>query len=682
MNKLTTGDLVVLMDFYHATLNVEDLNIYSTVRVAGVTKESMQEFVQLENTTFGNGLKSGYLFSSKVANEIAKAFLNSKSISTENTFYKTWQEVMDKSLAERLTDQFIHYMYAYERNITWTPEPIYTPGTKEEINVDYNSYTKISVISLREMINNIIKTLNSGIALRSDIVKLFVKVISLMPINADIIENLKNREAKTIYYSINGCCPRKGEDIVKHLVYITIHESMVINNHDTYHEIAVADKSNAKKIFDSLNDEQWKELARVFRRYKNILLAFKKNGYNYRASECAPYINKLRKLSNKYHKPMKTNFFDNMLTCDYDHFFFAYGKEGENHREAVQKKMAGIDNFRIIRLLNNLAEKSLIVDKKSYADLFTIRNGKTFIKENCVGRYFKGTGLIKKYISHAYSTMFYELMRRLHEKHGSGVYYKLPKDMKITAPTSEKNFLGDYPAGSSFDISQKDAIVGIYWRGEWKVQDYDLSVNSFSGVKYGWNGAWKGDSNEILFSGDMVKATPDACEMFYCSNECPEGVIKVNTFNGENNGKFRFFVSHENIHDALKNHIDSGLNGRKSPYQMLNEKNIKFTCEIPTPLRETQVGIVLNHKLYLCNNITGDGRVSSICDYEKELRSIYKRRLDTMLSIDKIMKCMCDTPLWDWHEITKDTVVPEGAKVIDLTTFSKADIIELFSSKN
>ena len=232
----------------------------------------------------------------------------------------------------------------------------------------------------------------------------------------------------------------------------------------------------------------------------------------------------------------------------------------------------------------------------------------------------------------------------------------------MTIPTSEKNFVGNYPMGTAIPLAEKDNVIGIYWRNEWGVYDYDLHFVSKSGQHYGWNGDYHGGRyGKIIYSGDMTSACPEAAECIYIEKGAPDGVISVNKFSGEMNSKFKLFVAV----DPDKANID-----RRDPYRngtknaMVDPNKIVFEAELQHESYGMKVvAKIEDGKIFMSNVEAGTGRVPSV-SMMRVIEAQGKVKANSYIKLNDLLTAA-------GFEFVEDE--PD----IDLTQMSKNDIIKL-----
>ena len=197
--------------------------------------------------------------------------------------------------------------------------------------------------------------------------------------------------------------------------------------------------------------------------------------------------------------------------------------------------------------------------------------------------------------------------------------------------------------------------MGIYWRGEWGTQDYDLHYSSINGENYGWNAYHRNDKDDILYSGDMTRANPEASECFRIKGKAADGVLSIYRYWVESpTSKFKFYVA--------KNHTPENF---KENY-MIDPKEINFEAVFETDESHVkQLGAIFNDKLYFTNESVGSGRVPN-----HNIIDIYKEALPKKLASHIVVS--------DLLKVAGFPLVEEDAD-IDLSNLSKADLINFFT---
>ena len=406
--------------------------------------------------------------------------------------------------------------------------------------------------------------------------------------------------------------------------------------------IAVIKAKAAEARFRSplldLTSEQEKRLSRIFLRFKPIFLAMKGS----KEGKVGSVVNRLRRLAEKNHKPFKIGFWESIIKT-------------EQPMDEVKKRLEDLDNFRKIRLMMLCKER---MNFQTTSGVFTIRNGKQFIRENYTPKYNKN------WVSRLYFAIEESLCNSIR---GKACVVRLPENYSIALPTSEKSFVGNFPYGSSFEMTQNN-VLGVYWRNEWKTRDYDLSYSDLGGNRIGWNSSWyngsnrDSDSSSVVYSGDITDANPEAVELMYIRNDAPDGILMLNKFYGEDNSKFRFFFANECLHpSSMKGH-------------MVDPNNIKFDTMIDfIGQGQKTIGLMLDNRFYLIDMQTGKNRVST-GKYAPIIVEAMKKKAKSFIDLKEIL-LRAGFTLWEPAKEGEDEVKPD----IDFCNLEKDTLINLLS---
>lgn len=299
--------------------------------------------------------------------------------------------------------------------------------------------------------------------------------------------------------------------------------------------------------------------------------------------------------------------------------------------------------------------------------MFAIRNGKMFVRTGYQPK--ADFGYLTKLYSILESSLIEDLKvnANVTEKtvnaEGEEVETSRPKVVKIpdyltvAVPTSEKNFLGNYPLGTSIQMAAANNVIGIYWRNEWSDEgdfvDLDLHYTSDSGISFGW--CYKYNSNgDIIFSGDMTNADPEAAELFYLKNTGKDGIVLINNYNGGET-KFKLFVATEKIDNM------------KYGY-MVNPNNIKFQSEITLgECGEKKIASINDGKIILMDFGAGCRRVSNAAANEV-IQNQMKVRAKSYIDIKPLLIR------------AGYTIVEDGDCDLDFGNLTKTDLISLLSN--
>lgn len=615
----------------------------------------------LVHTVMMNGLKKGYLIHPYCANEYASEFLASVDMKFNSTFYKTWSDVENKSRAELLVDQLIHYMSTYGTCFTGNA---YVPNVYEG-EPEWTTYKVISPITFTDLFDKCYDMLCSGIALKSETVKNLTEyIIEWCEYTGESshypnLDNIKNREAMVILSDRLGILPRDGQKLFAFLVYKATGETMIIKNR-TMRTLIKHNLSKIDELFLTMTDKQLIALAGVYNRYKELFLAMK-NQFT------RTTINKIARLSKKHHKPMVRGYWENILNMPIDEVM-----------NTIVSHLDEVTNFKLIQVIQSIMER---LNNDSNENMYLVRNGKVFVKETDTSISYKKS----VQLGMLYNICRGKLIENLSKKKCA---VKFPEHYELTCPTSEKNFIGNFPMGTSCALG-KESVIGIYWRNSWGTRDFDLSYEGIDGTRIGWNHDFKTGNGNVIFSGDMTDASNGANEVIkFIGDDIINGIVNVNRYNGQPGSKYRLFF---------------GIDTRKNPFDrtmakyMVDPNNIQLEAEMNQgDMSQQALGIILNRKFYFFDMACGYSAV-------KTAVRISKMRSD---GINKYN----DPGYWNWYSNGGDIAGQDGlieilnrktrsllplkatlldagfweatdddTEVLDLTTIDRGTLIELFS---
>lgn len=557
-------------------------------------------------------VKYGYLVAPEVCTSEVLGFLRKQKIDYNSTFYKKWSTVISKSRFELLIDQLKHYASTYGTNHTGTP---YIPEVAEDVPA-FNTFKVIKAISKEEVISRCEKMLFSGIALSQETIQDVLGILSAFNHKIDV-EKVKNKEAKMFLHKETRTVPADAVEMVRYLVYLATEKTLLIKDKTTL--ALIKNGSHKVELAMLANKFGMDKLSSVYFRFKEIFLALKEKPTNARV------VNRLRKLADKHHKPMKPGYFENLLS------------NVKNINQLTLEKLDQISNYKKVLLLQTINIRMKELKNKFYL----VRNQKLFVDAEAGSKPVNYEALTKAFILIRQS-----LINSLAQK---ATTIALPKGVSLTLPTSEKSFCGNYPLGTSFDLTGHDTIVGIHWRGEEGASDLDLKMHSINGELYGWNASYRNSDNSLVFSGDMTSANPEATELFYASRGFKSaGIMKVNLFRGAKNSKFRFFIAKEKITNLSRGY-------------MVNPNNILATIESEMDSSEKTIGVITGNEFILAQFRTGKGRVSrsSVTDLYTDYAL---RTLDCYIHLESLLveagfTITDEEPAIDLRELSKDSLI-------------------------
>ena len=624
--KTFNGDLVKLFN-----ISIED-------------SRNEVDYVTLNNSA----MQVGYIVHPNACNLATQEFIYSISGNVNSTFYQNWEDITSKTRFELFIDQLLHYVTTYGTDFACEGNgyvPNSTPVGPVYISL-FKDYKVIMPCTEEDVYNRCMDMLTSGIAMKQatietivDYVVEYVTVNDLLTTGEFDIDDIANREAVTLLCDELGIAPNKKFDLFRYIMYKTTGSTLIIKNKPTINAII---RSNTQFDFNTLSDRQLIGLASIFYRFKPLFLAFKKTcteGAYYSTpvtSRNAHVINKIRRMAPKYHTPLAESVMATML--------------GKAHDSTVITETAAqMNTFQIIRLMNTIIERLNHTDEKA---MYIVRNGKMFVKD--AKSY---DGMITYYVT-VFNILKNELVSRLSEK---ATYVKYPKNMVLACPTSEKNFVGDLPFGTYMDLQDSDSFIGIYWKEEWGTHDFDLSVLNIEGYKVGWDSRYYSDNQDVIYSGDMTSARPEATEIMLFKKGATDGSVMVNRYNGRDGSKFRFFGGVEPNMKLKRNY-------------MVDPNFIKFSADVVSDTVEQTIGLLNDGRFY----VMALGSGNSIVSFHKGSKQ-NERYYASVLKAQSYLKLNYILSAAGFIDVDSVEELPKDAQILDLTQISRDTLINLFS---
>ena len=577
-----------------------DIRLIKLFNVALVENEnvSKETFKNVNNLA----AKVGYFVHPDVCNESVIMFLRSMEINPNATFYKEWEDVTSKTRLELAFDQILHYFTTYGTNFALGNGYVPNTGADDVPAIKFELFKTIMPISRKELFEKCWNMLCSGVALKKETMEAVADFVLEEVKNGQMInvDEIKNREAQIYICTTLNIWPSNPTALFRMIMFLTTANTMIINNAAT---IRTIERADTPFNFNKLDERSLEKLSSIFLRFKNLFLAFKHNANCDNKSA----INKLRKLAVKNHKPFVAGFWQTL---------FSEPKDIED----IKAHLDELTNYKKVALMQTCLERIGNNENKIYV----VRNGKIFFKEGCklpennMSYYVNVYNVLRESVIEALrANSLNEVMTFDIETEGvtnpEPVVTKVPKVVKVynglhvTLPTSEKSFIGNYPFGTSYDLL-KNNFVACYWRGEWGTQDYDLSLTDSHGTKIGWNSSYYNKEQNIVYSGDMTSASPEACEVIKIKN--PKelmAVVKINQYRGNQKSKFEVLFGQTNKNYESYSHF------------MVDPNDIKFRATVEHDnKRELQVALIADNKATLMEVHSGNSIVSRAYDKAEE----------------------------------------------------------------
>lgn len=587
----------------------------------------------------------GYIVHPNACYSDVMRFLKEQKMNPNSTFYKTFDDVLKKDRYELLLDQTVHYFSTYGTNFALGNG--YVPNEEADY-IPYTTYKYILPASEEEFVDNISSMLNSGIAMSSNTINIFVDFLERYNLlNKINVDEIKNKEAQCIFSVKKGVFPSDEFGMLRTLVYFTTGSAMIIKSKDVIKNIKYVVNYNEEfaRLFNTFTDKELVKLSRIFYRYKPIFLAMK-------TKDTASKINKIRRYAETNHTPLVKGFWETILNPEDKSYALKKASEEVNT----------ITNFKKVQIMQ--AIKGRIASSATNGRAFVIRNGKMFVREGYKAPVDSG------YLFSLYGIFEKSLIDFLKEK---ATTYKIQPGINLAVPTSEKNFIGNYPMGSYVKMSGEDNVIGIYWKNEWGVNDYDLHYINDKNEHYGWNADYHNGST-VCYSGDMTNADPEASETYLLKGKEHCGKIDVNIFYrslANVKPKLRFFIATSNDEYDKKLRHMGGM--RRTTYDtanaMVNPDQIKFDTFIEfddnCECSQKSLGYVYDGKFYFINAGTGYKLVPTMSRNEI-IQQQFKITCQSFVNLNELL------------EKAGFTKSEEEAE-LDLSVPTKEQLIKLFS---
>ena len=603
--------------------------------------------------------KYGWIIHPDCCSKLALDWVKAEAKTNYNkTFYAKWSDIMSKTRFELLVDQLLHYASTYGTDYTGET---YVPNNAPDVEIPYDSFKVIMPATDEEIYNRCVKMLQAGIALETETVNALVGFITeqkrFKTYGLDI-DTIKNKEATIALMDATSFYGKDPFNMLRYFVFKATGAAMLIKDKKTIRMI----KEKAESVdFTKLSEEQCHALASIFYRFKPLFLAFKnqkdagkssvfKNEAFRKAAaklkaavvgkkSNSSVINHIRRLAVTDHKPFTAGFWETVLSEQ---------KKLDDVRERLEK--GEITNFKKITLMQGILAKL----QNARGKMYVIRNGKMWIRKDTPAT----SQTMNSYLMVLYGMLEDSIVNSIKDK---ACTVRYPLNINLTVPTSEKNFIGNYPFGTSVNMADDHNIVGIYWRNEWGTRDFDLHMADINGASYGWNARYTDNGNKIIFSGDMTNADPEATELFYIDCKCPDGKISVSQYNGSPKSQFKFFVARQ----EKKKKDNYRVSAMVDPNNVVAEFIVPVDNE-----RDKQCALIVDNKVYLMDLTQGGGRVPS-----QEYADVYienlKNKCRSFVDLKPILERAGFTFVDD-----SDT---ETEVALDLTQLSKDTLINLFS---
>lgn len=481
----------------------------------------------------------------KLNKAFAEAVIQKLGLNNElwsNTFHKSWDKVENAPIGQLVFEQLVHYFSTYGMEFIGLEAMPLIPCEAVLSNKDalpnIKAFTVIRVVDYNTalaIVENLLKTIKAPH--KNDI----DAYISLMKYTSLKVDDITSFELKIARCKQLDTVPTNGQDFIRYAIYVTTGSTLVIKNDITIAKIKNYCLQYPREAFNLLSKGNEIELAKVFYRFKPLLLAFKTS------KPCKPIVNRIRRYATTHHKPLSDVNLANVMKL-----------VSENRIEDVIKVLENADNRALVKLIN-FATSSVNSDTKIY----NIRNGSTFVTE-------RKTESTK---ANALVTMCLAQLAIKNVNKLAGKTFLIPDYVEYPVPISEKQMIGNLPYGTVVHGTKDSKTItpAIWWTDDRDRVDIDLHLIN-ANEHFGWNASYRSGDRKILHSGDMTSADPYATEAFRIEvDEDETYMLNTSLCYGENDTPFKFMLtdvdisnkgkSPVNVEDALFAPIEMKFNG-------------------------------------------------------------------------------------------------------------------------
>lgn len=448
----------------------------------------------------------------------------------QNTFHKSFQTVIDTPIEVLVAQQLLHYFSTYGLEIlgVFNSDVVYIPS--EELSIpDFEGKIKLAVIreiSKEELTEKLMALLTSGIALAKTTIDDIMTLSDF--IDKDRFDEITNREVKLALYNKYDIVPKQAEEFLKYLIFQLTGSTMLIKSDELITSIKEADEKLIEKYLTAYIrvTGSYDGLATIFRTYKVFILCLKRKDNK----KINSIINKIRRASNRCHKPKVPSVLDRLtsirdmaedgntfswnykISPERDKPLYNWSKQSFTEKELIAM-LDKITVFREIRILNAMRYR---VSSKSESVLYKIRNGKTYTEDlpyAIPDTQFEAQKRLIDIVSIHLEDRINQIVK------GKTIY--IPDNVDYVLPTTEKQFMENYPIGTTITLPRdKNIVVGVHWKNGKERVDLDLHAYTRTG-HFGWNAMYTSANDDVVFSGDITDAPAPkgATECYFISSK-------------------------------------------------------------------------------------------------------------------------------------------------------------------
>jgi hypothetical protein len=550
-------------------------------------------------------------------------------------FHKSFGKVQSASMEQLYLEQAAHYITTYgaEELGVFDAERVYIPSEQLDvsaIDIETFDFVVIRGMTYAEIKWALLDLLSSGVALSEQSIKDVLDAASLVGFTTDEIEQVRNREVKIALYELYGMVPANPIEFLRYVSYKATGSTLLIKSPAAIAALKQgAAEHNLVPIFNLYaGAHSLIPLGEIFLRFKPLFLALRAN------KELRPTINKIRRLAEKNHKPMPVDYLNNvtaLIKGSKDSVFFAKSKDA----------VIGYGNFNLARLADELSDPNVTIFRKirlanalavrSHPELdsivYKVRNGKSYAT-SCGPT----DSLTASRFGVAYSVVMDSIVDSIQSKvHGRKIY--IPSGVLYGLPSTEKQFIGNLPAGTSVQVPVDQALVaGVYWEDQGHNRiDLDLSVSNLEG-KIGWDGGYRNDVGSVLFSGDNTSAPNGASEVFW--------------FGPEANGSWMMDVNYYNFYEDVpvpyKIVVGTADAEQINHHFVIDPNRLAASASSVINVKQTNLGIVVadpdgSHRFFFSASNGGGMITSRYSEHAEKARKFMMASLYSAPTLNEVL---------------------------------------------
>lgn len=557
----------------------------------------------------------------------------------KSSFYKTWQEHDDRGELGRFVDQMLHYIGTYCFGVCLEPNDV---ELTEDDRV-MKHFITIEVLEKKEIVNKLTNLFESGIALESQDID--AAIAAFIDYNLTNV-NLKNKEMMIRLARDYAIMPKDASYVIRIMYDIATNGAQYIKSRRALRAVEFALKQGDSRYYGFEQFEQKRrellrqvssvlvnavatygidELGKTFRQHKATWLVFRKYMDKYDRS----LINKIKRASEKNHIKGHT---ETYATMD---------------EKAFTKFVKNATIYQLVTIINYFNR----LETETDYELYRVRNGLPFVKD-VSNRKVADCSMRRAFVEN-------EMRERYATKFADQKWY-LPKGLDVKMPTSMKNFVGEYPMYTSYEVDgdNQQLQFGIAWAGDHPHQhvDIDLHAVSANGNHIGWNSR---HASGMTHSGDMisVNAFGLAAEYVKINRQIADDVILLNM------SVFSSAKHLDKIHVIIG---DGKVNGEKLR-SIQESKHIlhRFVFNPAEVTNGSTFAACVDNKIVLTNFVT-NSRIPNV-ELQSAMANSIQRSVDTSMSLVEFARI-----------VGIDVVEEQVEDAFDFTNVSRSDFTDLF----